>query len=192
MSNNPTSIAGSSTLKLSNLTPLTNQALLKASQFDMVEQRILPYIVDMNKELPEEQPLISIDGCCICSRGNISAICGEAKSKKTFLTSALVASAMAIPLNTLNNFKNVAKDMDMNVLWVDTEQGERHVRRVIERISTMTGAKRGGAVAEPRLLTLQLRELPPHERFTLFVETLYHYPFDLVVIDGVADLQAFL
>ena len=192
MSNNPTSIAGSSTVKLSNLMPLTNQALLKASQFDMVEQRIQPYIVDMNKELPEEQPLISIDGCCICSRGNISAICGEAKSKKTFLTSALVASAMAIPLNTLNNFKNVAKDMDMNVLWVDTEQGERHVRRVIERISTMTGAKRGGAVAEPRLLTLQLRELPPHERFTLLVETLYHYPFDLVVIDGVADLQAFL
>ena len=99
----------------------------------------------MSKELPDEQPLISIDGSCICSRGNISAICGEAKSKKTFLASALVASAMAIPLDRLNNFKNVEKDMNMNVLWVDTEQGERHVRRVIERISVMTGAKMGGS-----------------------------------------------
>ena len=110
-------------LKLSHL---TNEALLKAAQFDNVERYISPYIVDMSKELPDEQPLISIDGNCICSRGNISAICGEAKSKKTLLASALVASAMAIPLDKLNNFKNVDKDMNMNILWVDTEQGERY------------------------------------------------------------------
>ena len=176
-------------VKSPKLSHLTNEALLKAMQYDMVEERISPYIVDMTKELPDEQPLISIDGSCICSRGNISAICGEAKSKKTFLASALVASAMAIPLDKLNNFKNVDKDMNMNVLWVDTEQGERHVRRVIERISVMTGAKMGGLVAEPRLMTLSLRELSPQERYTMMVETLYHYPFDLVVIDGIADLQ---
>ena len=176
-------------VKSSKLSHLTNEALLKAMQFDMVEERISPYIVDMSKELPDEQPLISIDGSCICSRGNISAICGEAKSKKTFLASALVASAMAIPYNGLNNFKNVDKDMNMNVLWVDTEQGERHVRRVIDRISEMTGAKMGGLVSEPRLMTLSLRELSPQERYTMMVETLYHYPFDLVVIDGIADLQ---
>ena len=176
-------------VKSPKLSHLTNEALLKAAQFDTVEQFISPYIVDMTKELPDEQPLISIDGSCICSRGNISAICGEAKSKKTFLASALVASAMAIPYDGLNNFKNVDKDMNMNVLWVDTEQGERHVRRVIERISVMTGAKMGGLVAEPRLMTLSLRELSPQERYTMMVETLYHYPFDLVVIDGIADLQ---
>ena len=44
---------------------------------------------------------------------------------------------MAIPYNKLNNFKNVAKDMDINVLWIDTEQGERHVRRAIERINRL-------------------------------------------------------
>ena len=172
--------------KLSNL---TNEQLLRREELRRAEERVSPYIVDMTKELPDEQPLISIDGCCICSRGNISAICGEAKSKKTFLASALVASAMAIPYNGLNNFKNVAKDMDINVLWVDTEQGERHVRRVIDRISTMTGAKMGGLVSEPRLTTLTLRELSPQERYTIMVETLYHYPYDLVVIDGIADLQ---
>ena len=164
-------------------------AQLKAMEMDVLEERISPYIVDMSKDLPEEQPLISIDGSCICSRGNISAICGEAKSKKTFLASALVASAMAIPYNKLNNFKNVDKDMDMNVLWVDTEQGERHVRRVIDRISTMTGAKMGGAISEPRLMTLSLRELSPMERYNIMIDTISRYPFDLIVIDGIADLQ---
>ena len=168
---------------------LTNDQLLKMEELRRAEACVKPYIIDMSKELPDEQPLISIDGNCICSRGNISAICGEAKSKKTFLASALVASAMAIPLDKLNNFKNVDKDMDLNVLWVDTEQGERHVRRVVDRISTMTGAKMGGLVAEPRLMTLSLRELSPMDRYMVMNEAIKRYPFDLIVIDGIADLQ---
>ena len=176
-------------VKSPELSHLTNDQLLKMEELRRAEACVKPYIVDMSKELPDEQPLISIDGSCICSRGNISAICGEAKSKKTFLASALIASAMAIPLDKLNNFKNVEKNMDLNVLWIDTEQGERHVRRVIERISTMTGAKMGGLNAEPRLMTLSLRELAPMERYTVMNEAIKRYPFDLIVIDGIADLQ---
>ncbi|MBO7263659.1 MAG: AAA family ATPase [Alistipes sp.] len=177
---------GADALKSSNL---TNTQLLKREELRRAEEYVKPYIVDMSRDLPEEQPIISIDGCCICSRGNISAICGEAKSKKTFLASALVASAMAIPLDKLNNFKSVDKDMNINVLWVDTEQGERHVRRVIDRISEMTGAKMGGLVSEPRLMTLSLRELSPMDRYKVLMEAVKRYPFDLIVIDGIADLQ---
>ena len=173
----------------SKLSSLTNEQLLRREELRRAEECVKPFIVDTSKELPEEQPLISIDGNCICSRGNISAICGEAKSKKTFLASALVASAMAIPYNGLNNFKNVEKDMNMNVLWIDTEQGERHVRRVIDRISVMTGAKMGGLNAEPRLMTLSLRELSPMDRYIVMTEAIKRYPFDLIVIDGIADLQ---
>ena len=177
---------GTDASKSSNL---TNTQLLKREELRRAEEYVKPYIVDMSRDLPEEQPIISIDGCCICSRGNISAICGEAKSKKTFLASALVASAMAIPLDKLNNFKSVDKDMNINVLWVDTEQGERHVRRVIDRISEMTGAKMGGLVSEPRLMTLSLRELSPMDRYKVMMEAVKRYPFDLIVIDGIADLQ---
>ena len=177
---------GTDASKSSNL---TNAQLLKREELRRAEEYVKPYIVDMSRDLPEEQPIISIDGCCICSRGNISAICGEAKSKKTFLASALVASAMAIPLDKLNNFKSVDKDMNINVLWVDTEQGERHVRRVIDRISEMTGAKMGGLVSEPRLMTLSLRELSPMDRYKVMMEAVKRYPFDLIVIDGIADLQ---
>ena len=189
MNSNNLTVSGPLGTDVSKSSNLTNTQLLKREELRRAEEYVKPYIVDMSRDLPEEQPIISIDGCCICSRGNISAICGEAKSKKTFLASALVASAMAIPLDKLNNFKSVDKDMNINVLWVDTEQGERHVRRVIDRISEMTGAKMGGLVSEPRLMTLSLRELSPMDRYKVMMEAVKRYPFDLIVIDGIADLQ---
>ena len=158
-------------------------------EMEMVEERLKPYVVDMTKALPDIEPLISINDSCVCSRGNISAICGEAKSRKTFLVSALVASSMAPPARIINNFKNVANNPLMNVLWVDTEQGEQHVRRVVKRITTMTGAEIGGEVVEPRLTTLALRELAPHERKAMLYDAMSLMHYDIVVIDGIADLQ---
>lgn len=171
---------------------LTGDALTRAirnMELDEAEERLKPYIVDMTKELPEVKPIISIDGSCVCSVGNISAICGEAKSRKTFLASALVASAMAYDVTWLNNFKCVGKNSDLVVLWVDTEQGERHVRKVIQRMSQMTGATHGGVPSEPRLITLALRELAPKERKQRLYDALFTMHYDLVVIDGIADLQ---
>ena len=183
-------------MSTSQKNPLTREQIdraAKALEFEAMEQRLSKWLVDPTKELPEVHPLISIDGNCVCSRGNISAICGEAKSKKTFLTSALVASAMAMPITSLNNFKNVNKNMDMRVLWVDTEQSEMHVHRVVDRIMTMTGAKLSGSKREPRLETLKLREASPSERCAILMDAIEHYgsflPFDLIVIDGIADHQ---
>ena len=178
---------------LNNISALSPQCSVeqqaKMLEYELIEERLQPYIVDMTKPLPDIEPLISIDGNPVCTRGNISAICGEAKSRKTFLTTALVASAMAIPCNKLDNFSNVSKDMNINVLWVDTEQGEQHVRRVINRITHMTGAAMGGAIVEPRLTTLALRELAPHERKNIIYDAMALRHYDIVVIDGVADLQ---
>ena len=171
---------------------LTGRALeraIKAWEYDLDEERVKPYVVDMEKELPEVKPLISINNSCVCSVGNLSAICGEAKSKKTFLASALVASAMAVPFKRINNFKNVDNNADINVLWVDTEQGERHVRKVVERITRMTGAALGGAKCEPRLTTLALRELSPSKRKGMLYTAMRLLHYDIVVIDGIADLQ---
>jgi hypothetical protein len=95
---------------------------------------------------------------------------------------------MAYDVTWLNNFKSVDKNSDLVVLWVDTEQGERHVRKVIQRMSQMTGAAHGG-VPEPRLITLALRELAPKERKQRLYDALFTMHYDLVVIDGIADLQ---
>jgi hypothetical protein len=96
---------------------------------------------------------------------------------------------MAIPYNKLNNFQIVDKNHNLDVLWVDTEQGEMHVRKVVDRISEMTGAKLGGLISEPRLTTLALRELAPHERKQRMYDAMRLMHYDLVVIDGIADLQ---
>lgn len=168
------------------LTP-TDEA--KALEADLKRERIQPYIVDVRRAMPDIEPLVAINGACVCSRGNISAICGEAKSRKTFLTSALVASAIALPAERVNNFKNISNNMYLSVLWVDTEQGETHVRKVINRITAMTGAALGGAIVEPRLTTLALRELAPHERRQMLYDAMSVGNYDIVVIDGIADLQ---
>ena len=175
--------------EFNSLTGISLEKAIKKWEQEMAEERIHPYVVDMTKQLPELKPLISINDSCVCSVGNISAICGEAKSKKTFLASALVASAMAMPFKGINNFANVDKCDNINVLWVDTEQGERHVRKVVERISTMTGSKLGGSNVEPRLTTLALRELSPAERKARMLDAMSLMPYDIVVIDGIADLQ---
>ena len=49
-------------VKLSKLSHLTNEQLLRQMEIDRIEERISPYIIDMSKQLPDEQPLISIDG----------------------------------------------------------------------------------------------------------------------------------
>ena len=68
--------------------------------------------------------MIAIDGSCLCSAGNISAIVGEAKRKKTSLTTALVASAIAYRVKATQAFKNISNNTTLNVLWLDTEQSE--------------------------------------------------------------------
>ena len=192
MNNQSTALEGGAMPSAHKFNPLTTDAIaksIKAMEYDMAKERVEPYIVDMSKQLPEVLPLVSINGSCLCSVGNISAVCGEAKSRKTFLTSGLVASAMALPYSKLNNFGIVDKNHNLDVLWVDTEQGEMHVRKVVERISTMTGAKMGGLLSEPRLTTLALRELSPLERKQRMYDAMMLMHYDLVVIDGIADLQ---
>ena len=96
----------------------------KDLEIELREERIAPYIIDITKPMAEVVPLISIDGNAVCSAGNISAIVGEAKSKKTSLTTALVASAIAYRFKATQAFKNISNNITLNVLWLDTEQSE--------------------------------------------------------------------
>ena len=157
-------------------------------EFELRKERIVPYIIDITKPYEEAEPMISIDGSGICSAGNISAIVGEAKSKKTFLTTAIVASAFAYRFKSSPAFSNVSNNMGITVLWLDTEQSEGHVRKVIDRINTISGIKRTGDKTDVRLNVLALRELEPRQRKDVFLDALYTLRPNLVVIDGIADL----
>ncbi len=45
---------------------------------------ILALIIDLSERVPDPQPIVRIWGNLIASRGNISAVVGLAKSRKTF------------------------------------------------------------------------------------------------------------
>ena len=161
---------------------------LQSLEFELRKERLDPYRIDITKHYQEPTPMVTIDNCCVCSAGNISAIVGESKSKKTFLATAIIASAFAYPLKGSPAFKNISNNAELSVLWFDTEQGEAHVRKVINRINTITGTSRIGG-EDPRLNVYALRELDPKERRALLYDALYTHSPNIVVIDGVADLQ---
>ena len=167
----------------------TDQRQQYALEMELIEERLKPYRVDITRELPEPKPLIAINGVCVCSRGNISAIVGESKSRKTFLTSALVASAIAFPYRDRDGFETVASNFDRRVVWLDTEQGEHHVRKVINRINHISGAQRVGRVVDDRVEFYSLREYSPKERMAVLVDSIHLNAPDIVVIDGISDLM---
>ena len=158
-------------------------------EMEYLAEKLRPCRVDFSKPLPEPIPLISIDNSCICSRGNISAIVGEAKSKKTFLCSAIVASAIAFAYPDRGGFENITPNFDRRVVWLDTEQGEHHVRKVVKRMNIISGATRTeGFVEDGRLDVYTLREYSPAERVEVLRDSIRHDKPDIVVIDGIADL----
>ena len=160
----------------------------KDLEIELREERIAPYIIDITKPIAEVVPLISIDGNAVCTAGNISAIVGEPKCKKTFLTTALVSSAFAYPFPDSLAFENVSANPALTVLWLDTEQSESHVRKVVERINAITGIARLGEQTDCRLTVLRLRELEPKDRREALRDSLFVRRPDIVVIDGIADL----
>ena len=160
----------------------------KDLEIELCEERIAPYIVDITKPMKPVKPLISIDGSAVCTAGNISAIVGEPKCKKTFLTTALVSSAFAYPFPDSLAFDNVKANPTLSVLWLDTEQSESHVRKVVERINAITGIARLGEQTDCRLTMLRLRELEPKERRESLRDSILVRHPDIVVIDGIADL----
>ena len=55
---------------------------------------IKPHLLDASTSIPEPIPVISRYDSVIASEGNISAVVGAAKSKKTFLCTALVGAML--------------------------------------------------------------------------------------------------
>ena len=144
---------------------------------------IKPHLLDASTDIPEPIPILSRYGSIIASEGNISAVVGAAKSKKTFLCTALVG-AMLRPSGTASFGITPSHSL---VLWVDTEQSASHVQRVIKRIHRM--AKVPEDKPYDMLVALTLREVEPKERFAILRDAIAYYKPRMVVIDGISDLM---
>ena len=153
-----------------------------------IEEQVLfrtlePHLVELWHKIPDPIPIISRHGSIIASEGNISAVVGAAKSKKTFLCTALVGALLRKAEGEMLGItpKNI------KVLWVDTEQSASHVQRVVKRIYSLAGWNE--EVTYENLRTLSLREIEPKERYSLMVDAIKLFKPKLVIIDGISDLM---
>lgn len=115
--------------------------------------------------------------------GNFSTVIGKAKSKKTFLITMALATAIKNDL-ILDKFKATFPEDKSKVLFFDTEQSKFHVQKVVKRVCHLA------QVSEPRNFEcFGLRSLSTQERIEAIEYALNTIPgIGLVVIDGVRDL----
>ena len=146
-----------------------------------LQEFVIPHLVDLSKPAPIVKPIIEQHGLTIASLGNISAVVGAAKSKKTFLCTALVGGLLA------DNGEFGITPRLAKVLWVDTEQSQLHTRKVVERIHRLAGwnTTRNNGL----LHTLCLREIEPKQRAELLYMAIELYKPQLVIVDGISDLM---
>jgi hypothetical protein len=143
-----------------------------------------PFACRASDNIAALTPVLSQYGMTICSEGNISAVVGDAKSKKTFLCTAIVGamlnpSTLVRPMGIAHNYRRV--------LWVDTEQSVEHIQRVLYRINLLTN---NDLQSEHQMLyALALREVDPLRRKKLVEDALEYYKPKLVIIDGISDLM---
>ena len=146
-------------------------------------QKFEQNLISVNDNIPPLVPVIRRKGVLVCSEGNISAVVGEAKSKKTFLCTALVGSMLDVCRQKLFGIEF----RKCNVLWVDTEQSREHIQKVLFRINMMS--KLFYNLYDKRILTLALREESPNDRLVQLRYAIEYHKPKLVVIDGVSDLM---
>lgn len=148
---------------------------------ESAEIDISTLIIDLSERVPDPQPIVRLWGNLIASRGNISAVVGLAKSRKTFLTCAVASGFLADA-----EFLGFDAPAMGRVLYIDTEQSRPHVHKIARRILRSIGLPTDRN--HDKLIVAALRELTPDQRKEATAEILRRYKPDLVILDGMADL----
>jgi hypothetical protein len=131
-------------------------------------------------EIPQDEAVLYYEGNLIGSRGNILAITGRAKSRKSVIASAIMSSAFC------DEFLGYSTTLgaDAKVLNFDTEQGFgdwlEGSRRVIR------DAQRDRC--PPGFMSFHSRDCTVEMRLDLLRFALETYRPDVLVIDGIVDL----
>lgn len=137
--------------------------------------------VDPNKDIEKPPTAISIGNAPSFTLGNFSMVIGKAKSKKTFLLTA-VAAAVASNGCTLETIYGSLPVNKRKVFYFDTEQSEYHLNRTIKRVLKQTEHLKN-------FRAFGLRKFPPAERLRLIEGAIYDTKeLGIIFIDGIRDL----
>jgi hypothetical protein len=121
----------------------------------------------LTEEPEDEVPLVRFGEINICTQGNHSLVIGKKKSRKSLFITYLVSL-----------FEN-KKNIDKKILIADTEQGKKHVWKMMQRLRKLTGKK---------MNVLYLRGENPEKRMKIIKAALKDMQPDMLVIDGIRDL----
>ncbi len=138
-------------------------------------------IIDLSERVPDPQPVVRLWSNLIASRGNVSAVVGLAKSRKTFLTCAVASGYLSD-----SEFLGFDAPAVGKIVYIDTEQARAHVHKIARRILRSIGLPTDHN--HDQLVVAALRELTPDQRKEATAEILRRYKPDLLILDGVADL----
>lgn len=138
-------------------------------------------IIDPRATYDAPDSFLNDSDCPVFVRGDFSIIEGKAKSRKTFLSSLLIA--LLLPKEDREDAKRFTTPTKPNkVLWIDTEQGAARTARTIDRL------KAKGADTS-KVIHSSMRELGAVGRFKTFTYLVALYRPDFILLDGVADLM---
>jgi hypothetical protein len=153
------------------------------SNLSDIEKLAKSCIVDFSKQLqpPPVAMEIKVNGktTTLFTKGNFSIITGKAKSRKSFLVSILMATAIK---GDFQDFLFCPKG-GINILF-DTEQAEHKVNQISKRICHLSGNNQ-----PDNFLAFHLRGLEPIQRIEVINHILSETPnINIVAIDGIIDL----
>lgn len=119
--------------------------------------------------------------CPVFVRGDFSIIEGKAKSRKTFLSSMLIALLLSGG-NSEETKRFTIPTKPNRILWIDTEQGAARTARTLDRLKAK-GADTSNVIHS------SMRELGAVGRFKTFTYLVALYRPEFILLDGVADLM---
>ena len=161
--------------------------------YDSNDQCFLPGITDYKIALHDytkthsaPDKILSVDGKIWGTRGNFSVIMGKAKSKKTFLLSAIIPTLLGSD-NILGLFES-EKGKNLTVLHFDTEQAPHHIQKLVN-CSLKLGSININSIKD-RFKVFGLRKYSVAERNIIIESALKNEESkDVVIIDGIRDLM---
>lgn len=147
-----------------------------------LEAYIQTHKFDITKKPPENSAVLFYKGIKIGSRGNIVAITGKSKSRKTVVASAFATSFFLAEEEFLGFSSTLGEDE--KILHVDTEQGYEHYYESVKRIFDNAGLTE----IPERFHSVHTRDADIELRLDLIEYMLDVLKPGAVIIDGATDL----
>lgn len=133
-------------------------------------------------ELPPMEHLFRLYEVPCLYRGELTAVCGKAKSGKTLFLSLLMACALRSKMLALER----AGDQPLKVLWIDTEQSQQSTQDIL--VNRILPLAQSDDLSDDRFFAFNLRGLGYEKRRELVELAVSTIRPDLAIIDGIKDL----